>query len=164
MKKFVFGISLVVLAFGLLFTGCSDEGTGVDIETFTGTYVGKYRALVYDTDNDTMTVTVDAAANKVFFTSAILGTSFETDFDPATGRATINDLTIDTLKFVVGPAVNYAYNTTISSGYCEMRNGDTELFVQLNNCVVGSHTFGPPLEGLALTIPSVNTPNNMNPL
>jgi len=166
MKSFSFlTLSMAALMiFSIMQTGCSDDTGDGDITLFEGTFVGFYRALIYDTEDDTMTVTVDAATNKVTFTSAILGTSFTADYNPNTERATINALTIDTLKFVQGMAVNYAYNTTVGSGYCEMRNGDTELFVRLNNCSIEDHTIDLLQDVKPLAIPVVNTPSNMKPL
>jgi hypothetical protein len=159
-SRFQFAIFAICAA---LFISCSDDGGPTsNIEAFAGTYVGKYRALVYDTENDTMVVTVDAANDKITFTSTILGTSFEADYDISLQRAIIRDLSIDTLRFVQGAAINYAYNTTVGSGYCEMRGDDTKLYIQLNNCRIEEHTID--LLPSPLTIPVVNTPNSMNPL
>lgn len=153
-------VLILIVAFA---TGCSEE-EGANIEAFAGIYVGKYRAIIYDTENDTIEVTVDAANNKVFFKSNIINQTFETTFNPGNGRAEIQSLSVDTLKFVQGQAVNYAYNTTIGSGYCEMKNNETELYIQLNNCVVEDHTIDLLQNIKPLTVDVVNTPNNMKPI
>ena len=156
-------IILLALAISFLHSGCSEDADGGDITIFEGTFAGKYRALLFDTPSDTVVVTVDAATNKVTISSRILNTSFEADYNPSTERAEINNLTIDTLKFVLGAAVNFAYNTTVPSGFCEMRKNDTELYISLNSATVGSHTFDPPVP-TQLPPVDVTTPNNMKPL
>ena len=132
-------LALSTIMVGITSCGEDDPCTGTALD-YEGTFIGRYliASLIEINNDDTITVTVNG--NTVTLTSSLLSETFETTYDPATGRLTIDALTIAELPFD-GDTLR---DITVTSGRASLNGKCDVMFLTLNNVTVNDGTIDLP--------------------
>ena len=159
LRTLVTGITVCLITITMLFlnTGCETGTAECEIVAFEGHFAGIFviGGFIPIPTEDTVIVVVDVTNNRIRITSKFLGITFDTDYDPSSGRSIIGSLSIDVLE--VGE--DQLTDITIAGGHLEMAKDCSELFIELNQVSVQDHTIdGLPAPILDL---DVSTPGNM---
>ena len=157
-----------ILALLVAFSGlnsCDEGDDGCKASDFEGEFVGKYWLLnlIALTNNDTATVTY--SGNTLTLTSALLNTSFTSEYDQNAERATVSNLEFD--EFVIGG--DTLFDITVANGVIELDAACGDLYISLSGVNVDSgtvtlpdflHTADKP-DGYPLENASMNTKNGL---
>ncbi|MCB0501660.1 MAG: hypothetical protein KDD32_03190 [Bacteroidetes bacterium] len=140
MKKLNYNLFMVLaLVFSVtLITSCGEDGCTQ--EDFVDTFVGKYRlaGLFELTNNDTAIITSNGSTLAI--QSALLGTTFNAQFDESTRTGLVSNLTF--AQFVIGG--DTLFDISVQSGVVELDNSCDRLYVTLSGVSVASGTVDLP--------------------
>lgn len=126
-----------------------------DLQSFEGTYAGKYNVggIIPIPIEDTITITVDLDNNEATMFSVLLDTSFVVKYQEVKSRLYLGALVFDT--FVLGE--DSLFNISIRDGFATLDGECDKLYLQMNKVSVADHTFEgfpKPINNLDLTTPN----------